>query len=158
MLAFAGSAAPVQAAGPVFGTNGFVGSVVNHDGQCLDMRSTAADTQAQVEPCDGQSEQQWVWIQVGSSGFYLLQNDRSRLCLTIRNDYTGVGGKVVQFGCTTTDNFFQWFLSPLAPDGVQIINRADHGFVIHPALCTTAIGAEIYMNAANQCAVDFWRG
>lgn len=156
MLGFAGSALPVQAAS--FGTNGFTGRIVNHDGQCLDMRSTVTDAQAQVEPCNGQLEQEWTWIQVRNGGPYLLRNGRSHQCLTIRNHYTGIGGKVVQTPlCSTSDIFEQWDPGPPMPEGVEISNVGD-GLVMHPALCTTAIGAEIYMNVANQCAVDFWHG
>jgi hypothetical protein len=71
---------------------------------------------------------------------------------------TGVGGKVTPTTCNSSDQFQQWDPGPPAPDGIEISDRADHGFVVHPAVCTTAIGAEMYMNAPNQCAVDFWHG
>jgi len=155
-LAFSGSALPVQAAD--LGTNGFVGPIINFDGQCLDQRSSAADEQTRVEPCSGQSEQQWAWHQAGSGGGFLLENQRWHLCLTILNHYTGVGGKVVPTACRATDTFQQWDPSPPTADGVEISDLADHGFVMHPAVCTSAIGAEIYMNASGQCRVDFWHG
>ena len=160
MLVFTGSALPVQAASPSvdFGTNGFVGRIINHDGQCLDMRSTATNAQLQVEPCNGSLQQEWNWVQVGSGGPYLLKNQRWGRCPTILNHLTGVGGKVTPTACNANDQFQQWDPGPPAPDGVEISDRADHGFVMHPAVCTTAIGAEIYMNAPNQCAVDFWHG
>src|SRR6266571_963829 len=85
MLVLTGSALPVQAAPPSvdFGTNGFVGRIINHDGQCLDMRSTATDAQLQVEPCNGSLQQEWDWVQVGSGGPYLLKNERWGRCPTI---------------------------------------------------------------------------
>src|SRR5262249_56652113 len=88
-LAFAGSALPAQAA--AFGTNGAVGPVINFDGQCLDLRSIQAGAQAQVEPCNGQSEQRWAWQQAGSRGGFLLRNERWNRCLTILNHFTGAG-------------------------------------------------------------------
>ena len=156
VLAFAGSALPVQAVD--LGTNGAVGPIINFDGQCLDMRSNQPTDQARVEPCSGQSEQVWAWRQAGSGGGFLLVNQRWNLCLTILNHYTGVGGKVVTTGCNRNDSFQQWELVDLTADGVEITNLADHGFVMHPAVCTSAIGAEIYMNAPDQCRVDFWHG
>ncbi len=155
MLAFAGPALPVQADDLVL--NGSFIAVINHDGQCLDMRSPQPDAQAQVEPCSGQSEQRWAWRQV-SGGDYLLQNGRWGLCLTILNHYNQAGGKVVPTACTASDTWEHWDPTFPTADGVQIADAADHGFVMHPAVCTTAIGAEIYMNAPNQCLVDFWHG
>jgi hypothetical protein len=160
MLAFAGSALPVRAApAPVdLGSNGFIGPIINFDGQCLDMRSSQTNAQVQVEPCSGQSEQRWAWRQAGSSGGFLIQNQRWNLCITILNHYTGVGGKVVPTSCRATDTFEQWDPSPPTADGVEISDIADHGFVMHPAVCTSALGAEIYVNVSNQCRVDFWHG
>ena len=155
-LAFAGSALPVQAAD--FGTSTSFGPIINFDGQCLDQRASQADAQTQVEPCNGQSEQRWAWRSAGGSGGFLIQNERWNLCLTILNHYTGVGGKVVPTSCRGTDTFQQWDPGPPTADGVEISNLADHGFVMHPAVCTSAVGAEMYMNAPNQCNVDFWRG
>jgi Ricin-type beta-trefoil lectin domain len=155
-LAFSGSAMPVQAAD--LGTNGVVGPIINFDGQCLDMKSTAADAQVQVEPCDNSSEQQWAWDQAGSGGGFLLVNQRWNRCPTILNHYTGVGGKVTPTTCDKSDTFQQWDPGPPTADGVEISDLADHGFVMHPAVCTNAIGAEIYMNAPDQCRVDFWHG
>jgi hypothetical protein len=166
VLAFAGSALPVQAASVAgsalapsdFATNGRFGAIVNFDGQCLDMRSSQPDAQVQVEPCGGQSEQRWTWRQAGGGGGFLIQNERWNLCVTILNHFTGAGGRVVPTSCRTSDTFEQWDPGPPTADGVQISNLADHGFVMHPAVCTNAIGAEIYMNAPNQCRVDFWHG
>src|SRR5690242_12377703 len=47
-------------------------AIVNHDGQCLDMTSTALGTQARVEPCNGSAEQRWAWL-LASNGF-LIRN------------------------------------------------------------------------------------
>ena len=166
VLAFAGSALPVQAASAAggavapsnFPTNGSFGAIINFDGQCLDMRSPQAAVQVQVEPCSGLSEQRWTWRPAGGAGGYLIQNERWNLCPTILNHFTGAGGKVVPTSCRATDTFQQWDPGPPTADGVQISDLADHGFVLHPAVCTNAIGAEIYMNAPNQCRVDFWHG
>lgn len=155
VLAFTGSALPVQAAADL-GT--VTGPIINHDGQCLDMRSSSPTEQVRVEPCDGSSEQVWAWQQVGSGGPFLLDNQRWHLCPTILNHFTGVGGKVVPTACRAGDTFQQWDPGPLTANGEQISDVADHGFVMHPAVCTTAVGAEIYMNAPGQCLVDYWHG
>jgi Ricin-type beta-trefoil lectin domain len=159
MLAFAGSGLPVQAApaSTEFGSDGSVGVIVNFDGQCLDQRSGQSTAQTQVEPCNGSSEQRWAW-HTGINGGFTVEDQRFHLCLTILNHYTGVGGKVVPTTCVRTDSFQQWELVDLTADGVEITNLADHGFVMHPAVCTSAIGAEQYMNASDQCRVDFWHG
>jgi hypothetical protein len=167
VLAFAGSALPVQAASAAdsslapsdFASNGSFGSIINFNGQCLDMinGSTQQGTQAQVNPCSGQSRQKWAMFLVGN-GRLLIQNERSLLCLSIRNDFTGVGGKVIQSSCSSSDTFEQWKLFDPNANGVEFANIGDGGLVMHPAVCTSAIGAEIYVNVSNQCRVDFWHG
>jgi hypothetical protein len=167
VLAFSGSALPVQAASAAnsslapsdFARNGSFGSIINFNGQCLDMinASTQQGTQAQVNPCNGQSRQRWAMFLVGN-GDLLVQNERSRLCLSILNNFTGVGGRVVQWPCSASNRFEQWKLFDPNANGVEIANIGDGGLVMHPAVCTSALGAEIYVNVSNQCRVDFWHG
>jgi hypothetical protein len=159
VLASAGSALPVQAAPLDFASNGSFGAIINFNGQCLDMinGSTQADTQAQVNPCNGQSRQRWALFLVGN-GALLIQNERSHLCLSIRNNFTGVGGRVIQWPCSSSNRFEQWKMVDQNANGVEFANVGDGGLVMHPAVCTSALGAEIYVNVSNQCRVDFWHG
>jgi hypothetical protein len=99
-----------------------------------------------------------IFYLVGSGNF-LIKNDKSNLCLSILNDHTGVGGKVVQETCDASGPsgaFQRCNELDKSAHGVEFASVGDGGLVAHPAVCTSAIGAEIYMSVSDQCRVDFW--
>ena len=156
VLVLAASALPVQAAD--FIPIEVFGAITNFNGQCLEdpNGSTQPGVQAVVNPCNGLPRQQWALVLFDTSDLRMIQNGRSGLCLSILNDFTGVGGRVVQESCNSSDRFQHWKMIDQTTIGFEFANNGDGGLVMHPALCTSATGAEIYMNVSGQCRVDFW--
>lgn len=133
--------------------------LINHNGKCLDMTnaSTSRGTQPQEWACNGRSQQYWETIPVSTpvgGAHYLLKNYHSGLCLSILNNSTKPGSRVIQWTCNTSGNdlFEDW--GPSCPGSYSPycvwydlgMETSTNCCALHPSGDRTANGLKIYAN------------
>jgi Ricin-type beta-trefoil lectin domain len=151
------AAAPIAAAAPgaMAVPAATAGPVKNYDGLCLDIPggSGSSGVAAAQETCNGSPHQNWLGIYESSSGYYLIMNDWSDLCLS--TDLNGsAGAEVKQENCNGTSKYQLWIGTPLG-NGYEVLqNKGSCGFcyALHPSGNSWASGVKMYVNSGSANA------
>ncbi len=73
------------------------------------------------DTCNGEPEQRWSLVDVGN-GFYHLVNQRSFMCMDVKDGYALDGGTVQQWTCTNTIGM-NWRFYEIDSHSIQVISQ-----------------------------------
>jgi hypothetical protein len=135
----------------------------NHDGKCLDETggSKTAGTPAQQWSCNGNPQQYWAVI-YNDTGFALIKNYNSGMCLSVKDNDPNGGGEVWQWPCSNSNAYENW--DPYytgSGDWYIYYNTAACDFPeqdscgLHPDVNSTANGAIIFDQVVSSTAY-YW--
>ncbi len=105
--------------------------------QCLDAPHAQLNEVLQLTSCNGSSTQFWQFLQVTSSPpTFVLQNERTGLCVEVNNGTAQPGELVDEFNCTVGSSSEQWIEGFRSINGVLYANFTHVG----TSLCLDTVG------------------
>jgi hypothetical protein len=137
--------------------------IKNHDGKCLDETGGSKKEGVPVQQwsCNGNPQQYWAVI-YNDTGFALVKNYNSGMCLSVKDNDPNGGGEVWQWPCSNSNTYENWdpyYTS--SGDWFIYYNTAACDFPEqdscgwHPDANSTANGAIIYDQVVSSTAY-YW--